>query len=285
MTEWRLVPRDGQRDLLGEGALWSARAGAFFWVDILAPALNRLVLDTGAITRWDMPEPIGWVVERASGGFIAGLRSGFAELDLDPLRIRPFCDPEPDLPGNRMNDAAADETGAIWCGTMDMAEAQDSGALYRLAPDRALARADSGYRVPNGPAFSGDGRWLFHSDTARRTVYRFARRGDALADRRDFITFTGEMGYPDGMTVDAEDHLWIAHWGGARVSRFRPDGALDRSIGLPARQVTKLAFCGERLDRLFVTSAATGLDPSETDGALFELDPGVRGRSPGWFAG
>ena len=51
------------RDTLGEGALWCARDGAFYWVDILAPALNRLVLDTGEIRRWNMPEPLhAWAV-------------------------------------------------------------------------------------------------------------------------------------------------------------------------------------------------------------------------------
>ncbi|SFR82366.1 SMP-30/gluconolactonase/LRE family protein [Sphingomonas jatrophae] len=286
MTGWRIVPRGGQRDTLGEGTVWSAREGALYWVDILAPALNRLVLATGNVTRWPMPEPLGWVVERTGGGFIAGLQSGFAELDLDPVRIRPIADPEPHLPGNRMNDGKADAHGAIWCGTMDMAEAADTGALYRFGPDRQIGRADSGYGVPNGPAFSTDGRWLYHSDTARRTVFRFPRLDAArLGARETFITFAEEDGHPDGMTVDAQDHLWIAHWGGSRVSRFRPDGTLDRAIALPARQITNLAFCGDALDRLIVSSAAIGLPDSDVDGALFEVDAGVRGCAPGLFAG
>ncbi|WP_375288480.1 SMP-30/gluconolactonase/LRE family protein [Sphingomonas sp.] len=283
---WSIVPRGGQRDQLGEGTLWSAREGALYWTDILAPALNRLVLATGEVTRWPMPEPLGWVAEREGGGFIAGFRSGFAELDLEPLTIRPFLSPEPELPGNRMNDGKADAAGAIWCGTMDMAEDQDSGALYRLAPDRSLARADGGYRVPNGPAFSADGRWLYHSDTARRTVFRFARLDEArLGEREVFIRIGEDDGYPDGMTVDGEGHLWIAHWGGSRVSRFSPDGTLDRAIALPAKQCTNVAFCGEALDVLYVSSAATGLPDSEHDGALFRVEAGVTGLAPHLFGG
>ncbi|TVV73012.1 SMP-30/gluconolactonase/LRE family protein [Sphingomonas solaris] len=285
MADWTIVSRDTQ-DSLGEGALWSARANAFFWVDILAPALNRLSLADGQLTRWPMPEPIGWVAERAGGGFIAGFQGGFAELDLDPLSIRPIGDPEPDLPGNRMNDGKADAAGNIWCGTMDMAEEQDSGTFYRLAPDLRWARMDGGYRVPNGPAFSADGRWLYHSDTARRTVYRYRRLPDGgIADRTPFITFTAADGYPDGMTVDAANGLWIAHWGGARISRFHEDGTLDRAIPLPAQQITNIAFAGPSLDRMFVTSAATGLPPTPMDGALFEMDAGAIGLPPGLFAG
>ena len=131
VSEWKRVDRD-VRDTLGEGTLWSARDNAVYWVDIRGPALNRLSLTDGDVQRWTMPEPLGWVAESRGGGFVAGLQSGFARLTLDPLVIEPFGDPEPHLPGNRMNDGKADADGRIWCGTMDMAEEQDSGSLYRL---------------------------------------------------------------------------------------------------------------------------------------------------------
>jgi len=285
MAQWQLIKRE-IRDTLGEGTLWSARDNAVYWTDILAPALNRLSLTDGNISRWAMPEPIGWVAERQGGGFVAGLQSGFARLALDPLTIEPIGDPEPHLPGNRMNDGKADAEGRIWCGTMDMAEEADAGALYRLDPDGRWLQTDGGYRVPNGPAFSPCGRWLYHSDTARRTVYRFVRaEGGGLADRQVFIRFDEEDGYPDGMTADAEGHLWIAHWGGARISRFTPEGKLDRAIPLPARQVTNICFAGAALDRMFVSSAAVDLPESDYDGALFEVEAGVKGMPTPLFAG
>jgi D-xylonolactonase len=283
VADWTIVVRD-TRDTLGEGALWSARHNAFFWVDILAPAVNRLSLEDGRIDRWAMPEPVGWLVERKEGGFIAGLQSGFAELTLEPFTVRHIADPEPHLPGSRMNDGKADADGHIWCGTMDMAEEQSVGALYRISPDLTWRTMDSGYRVPNGPAFSADGAWLYHSDTALRTVYRFARNRDgSLGERVPFILFGEDDGYPDGMTMDAEGGLWIAHWGGSRISRFTEDGKLDRAITLPARQITNIAFGGAALDRMFVTSATVGLDARPEDGALFEVFAGVGGIPPGLF--
>ncbi len=283
MPEWRIIERE-QRDILGEGTLWSARENALFWTDILAPALNRLSLASGEITRWAMPEPLGWVVERAGGGFIAGFQSGFARLDLDPLRIEHIGDPEPDLPNNRMNDGKADSTGAIWCGTMDFDCEGERGSLYRLAADRQWQRIDSGYGVTNGPAFSPDGKWLYHTDTSKGVVFRFARTAGGVARREAFIRFSEADGAPDGMTVDAQGFLWVAHWGGSRVSRFAPDGSLDRSVVLPASQVTNISFAGQALDRLFATSAAQGLPPSEFDGALFEIDAGgATGMLPGIY--
>jgi sugar lactone lactonase YvrE len=285
MAEWTIVPRD-ICDELGEGTLWSARDNAVYWVDILAPALNRLTLADGAITRWPMPEPLGWVVERRAGGFIGGFKSGFAEIDIEPFDIRPLADPEPHLPGNRMNDGKADSNGRIWFGTMDMAESQETGSLYRLDPDGRYTQMDSGYGVPNGPAFSPCGQWLYHADTGQRIIYRFQHRSDgSLTERQEFIRFAESDGYPDGMTVDAEGHLWVAHWGGSRISRFTREGALDRSIALPAKQVTNICFTGADLDRMFVTSAAIGLSASIYDGALYEVDCGTTGLPAYQFAG
>ena len=286
MSDPRPVPRAGERDRLGEGLFWSAREGALYWTDILAPALNRLSLGDGRVTRWPMPDMIGWVIERRDApGFIAGFRSGFAELLLDPVRITPIADPEPDLPGNRLNDAKADRHGRIWAGTMPIGADRPSGALYRIDPDRAVARIDIGYTVANGPAISPDGRWLYHTDTVPGLVYRFALDEAGVRDRELFIRFEPGWGRPDGMTVDAEGGLWIAHWGGSRVSRFTPGGAIDRQVALPASQITNVCFAGERLDRMFVTSAADGAEHEPQAGALFEIDPGVRGLPPNLFGG
>lgn len=287
MDDVRIIERGGVRDTLGEGLLWSAREGAVYWTDILAPALNRLTLATGEVRRWDMPEMIGWVVERRERpGLIAGFRSGFAELSLDPVAVTPMLDPEPHLPQNRLNDAKADRWGRIWAGTMPVAIDEPSGGLHRLDPDGTVRQVDSGYTVANGPAISPDHRWLYHTDTIPGLIYRFALSEEGVADRQVFIRFPREWGTPDGMTCDADGGLWVAHWGGSRVTRFTPDGAIDRAIGLPASQITNVCFAGEALDRMFVTSAADGARHEEHAGALFEVDPGgARGVASGMYGG
>ena len=284
MADWRKVERD-IRDTLGEGAMWNAAEGSFYWTDILAPALNRLTLANGTIDRWAMPAPLGWVAPREHGGLIGGFQDGVGAIDLDPLTVSERRDPEPHLPGNRMNDGKADAHGAIWFGTMDMAEVQATGSLYRLSPGGDWQMIDTGYQVPNGPAFSACGNWLYHADSARRTVYRFRLDGEEAVGREVFIRFGEHDGHPDGMTVDAEGHLWIAHWGGGGISRYDPDGQRERFVALPAVQVTNIAFCGDDLSRMFVTSAAIGLPESEFDGALFEVDSGVTGLAPGFYRG
>ena len=287
VTSFRVIQRP-TRDQLGEGLLWSARENAVYWVDILAPALHRLSLADETIRSWSMPEKIGWVVERADrAGFIAGLQSGFHELTLEPFACRRLLDPEPEFPNNRMNDALVDHLGRIWAGTMDCGCQIEAGSLYCLAGDLRLRRCDTGYVVTNGPALSPGCDFLYHNDTPRGVVYRFALKADGeLREKTEFLRFPADWGVPDGMTVDAEGGLWIAHWGGGRVSRFTPDGALDRTITLPVSQVTNCVFAGSGLDRMFVTYAATGRQGEELAGALFEVDPGgVRGVAPYYFGG
>jgi xylono-1,5-lactonase len=288
MTRWRIIERGDVRDTLGEGLLWSPREQALYWTDILTPALNRLSLGDGNIARWPMPERIGWVIERRNApGLIAGFQSGFAELDLTTMRVTPIVDPEPDLPDNRLNDAKADRAGNIWAGTMPLGADRPTGNLYRLGADRRLTTVDRGYSVANGPAFSPDEAWLYHTDTVAGTIYRFPfADGQVTGAREAFIRFEADWGKPDGMCVDAEGGLWVAHWGGARVTRFTPEGRVDHAIALPASQITNVCFAGPELDRMFVTSAADGKPDEDHAGALFEIaDPGVRGLAPNLYAG
>lgn len=272
-----IVPGSG-RAIVGEGPLWSARHNAVLWVDIIGRRLNRLSLADGAIDSWIMPEPIGWVIEREHhSGFIAGFASGFVELDLDPLRIRAIVDPEPGVVTNRMNDAKADAAGRIWAGTMPFAGDSPSGAFYRLDPDFTCTRVAGPYVIPNGPAIAPDVSYLFTTDTALSTIFRCAINDDgSLSPRTPHIVFPDEWGTPDGMTLDSDGGLWVAHWGTAQVSRFDPAGRRERAIALPPSQISSMTFAGPDLDRLFVTSAAQDVN-EDMAGALFECDPGCRG--------
>lgn len=278
MSGYVVVARD-RRDRLGEGPLWAPREAALYWTDILDRRLNRLSLATSKVESWEMPETIGWVIERARGGLVAGLGRRIVSLELDPLSIATIAEPEPERDGNRLNDATADAQGRIWAGSMPLGADRPSGALYRLDPDGGTSRVDDGYIVANGPALSPGGHLLYHADSGRGVVYRFRLEDGRLTSRETFIRFEAGWGAPDGMTCDADGGLWIAHWGGGCVSRFDPDGARERWIRLPASQITSCSFAGEGLDRMFVTSAHDGVDEAHA-GRLFEIDPGCRGLPP-----
>lgn len=284
--DYAVINREG-RDRLGEAPIWDATRGELLWVDIVIPHVHRLALSGGGIRSLSVPEPIGWVLpRRGADNHVAGFRSGFHFLDVETGERDFIGAPEADRPQNRLNDAKVDSSGRIWAGSKDDLDKEATGALYRLDPSLKWARCDDGYGVANGPAFSPDGRTLYHSDSALRTIYAFDLEEDGtLTRRRTWRVFEEEWGYPDGMTTDADGCLWVAHWGGGRISRFAPDGVLIRSIRLPATNITSCAFAGERLDRLFVTSSTIGCEDEALAGALFEVETGAVGLQPTRFAG
>ncbi|NJC32718.1 sugar lactone lactonase YvrE [Sphingomonas jejuensis] len=282
----RIIERSG-RDVLGEGPTWIPDEDSLFWVDIVGQRLWSLTLADHKIRSWPMPEKICWVVPRAGRrDLLAGFKSGIAALTLDPLSIDPIVAPEADRPENRLNDAKVDGAGRLWFGSKDDRDEDASGAFYRMDGRLVPERVDDGYGVTNGPTFSADGDWLYHTDSAARLIYRFRlEEGGRLGPREDHIRFEDEWGYPDGMTTDADGCLWVAHWAGGRISRFDPAGRRMTSVALPAANITSCAFAGPALDRLFVTSAALNDDASAHGGALFEVDAGVRGMAPVPFGG
>ena len=276
--------------VLGEGPVWVAGEKSLYWVDIKGRKVFRLDR-SGEVRHWETPFGIGSLAPRKSGGFIAGTERGFANVDLDAGLFEPFCNPETDRPTNRFNDGKVDRTGRFWAGTMDDLEQQASGALYRLDEHLTWFRIDDGYRVPNGPAFSSCGRLMYHNDSARRLTHVFdLDHSGAPLRRRLFKRHEEGHGYPDGMTVDSEDCLWIAFWDGWCVRRYSPAGDCLETIGLPVQKPTSCAFGGPSLSQLFVTSASIGLSSAERAeqpcaGGLFMLDTGCLGLVDTTFQG
>ena len=277
---------------LGEGPLWHAASQRFFFVDIHGCALHAWTPATNARQSWAMPERICWLVPRSDGdGFIAGLQSGFVRLWLEPeLRTESIGTPHPGEPLVRLNDAKADRYGRIWAGSMHNDDASlQRGRLARLTADGGINVIESGIYIANGPAIAHDGSWMLHTDSYLDTVYRYDLSPEgALSGKAVWNKFGGEQGTPDGMTLDRDGNVWVAFWGGSCIRQFTPEGTLLRTIALPAPQITSMAFGGDKLDQLLVTSARVGLDDATLEryplaGSIFVLEPGVQGVLPCTF--
>lgn len=277
--------------MLGEGPVWVARERALYWVDIKGLKINRFDPVTRQKTSWSTPFRVGSIAPRAAGGFVSGSERGLVLIDAEFTHFDIIADPEQHLPGNRYNDGALDLAGHFWAGTMDDAEEQATGALYRLDADLRWSREDEGYQITNGPAFSPDGRFLYHTDSAARAIYRFELGANgSLTGKTLFARFAQADGHPDGMTVDCEGCLWVAFWDGWCVRRLSPDGIPVLQLALPVQRPTSCTFGGTDLRQLFITSATIGLDDAARvaqplAGGLFMVDVGVSGVSVPPFAG
>ena len=278
--------------LVGEGPIWVANEGALYWVDIKGLAMHRLDVATGRSTAWKTPERVGALIPRGRGGFIACCKSGVYEVEAPFEAFRFVCAPDSDVTGNRFNDAKCDPAGRLWAGTMDDEEVQASGRLYRFDDLHHVTRFRDGVALSNGLGWSPDGRTMYFVETVKGVVWAYdydLDSGTANAGRV-FAEVRSSDGYADGLCVDAEGCVWLAHWGGARLTRFTPEGRIDRVVDVPALQVTSCAFGGDGLETLFITSAAIGLDQAALarfplSGSVFAFRPGVKGLGVASFRG
>lgn len=281
---------------LGEGATWDEARQRLLFVDILQARVHAFDPATRAHHSWRLPQKVGWLVPtRTPDTWLAGLQGGVARLRLDDgadevsdlAWLHRLHDEASPL---RLNDGKADAAGRLWFGTMDGEdEERPVGRLLRLAPgDAAPVAVDEGYRVTNGPTFSLDGRTMYHTDSAARTVHAFDVDDEGrLSNRRVWLRVTGdpaENGYPDGMTTDAEGRLWIARWGAGCVVQHAPDGRELRRVHTGAPHTTNVAFGGPGLHDLYITTARKDLADDVADrtrsGALFVLAGAGTGRAP-----
>lgn len=277
---------------LGEGPLWVAAENALYWVDIIGKQVHCLTPDSGERRTWTFDQPVTSLAVRQSDGFVATARDGFVTIDFATETVTSIVLPEANLPGNRFNDGKVDGNGRYWAGTMDDSHKQATGSLYRLDPDLTVHKMDSPYIISNGPAFSAVGRTLYHTDTVKKTIFAFDLHEDGSIDgKRPFIQLTDPAeGHPDGMTMDSENCLWLAHYGGARLTRYSPAGEVLQVVPLPVPNVTSCTFGGSNLDTLYITTACQEMSPAELEqyplaGSLFAYQPGVTGLPTQMFAG
>jgi sugar lactone lactonase YvrE len=278
--------------VLGEGALWDVAEQALYWVDIKGRRVHRYDPRRDQDQQWPVAEDVGSLAVRAGGGLVLALRSGFHFFDPQTGRTTPAVEPEPERVENRFNDGKTDRQGRFWAGSMHNPETRPTGGLYRLDADLSCRRLIDGITVSNALCWSPDGRTMYHADTTRRTVWAWDSDPDAgeIANRRVFVTLSGDDGNPDGATVDAEGFVWLAHWDGWQLTRHDPTGRTERVVRLPVQRPTCPAFGGPDLAVLYVTSAAIGLSPEALAaqpcaGGLLALDPGVRGVPEARFRG
>lgn len=274
------------RAQLGEGPVWDEARGLVWWLDIRSASLHRHDVATGRNEIQPLECRLTALALTHRNEFIACGDRGFVRLSVGAdLRVHfgPIIAAPQERAGNRFNDGKVDERGRFWAGTMDDAELGAYGALYRLDAERGVERIRTDLSVPNGPCFLADGTVLT-TDSPQRLITGIALDDDGEPiGERVFARFTAAQGYPDGMTVDADNHVWVAFWDGWCLRRLSPRGNIVAEVPLPVQRPTCPVFGGADLNYLYVTSASAGLTAAALArqpmaGSLLRCKPGVRGR-------
>lgn len=278
---------------LGEGPHWDHRQQVLYWVDIMEKRFYIYDPLKNKSTIHQFDQFIGSVVPGQDNDLIMAMQNGIYTYDLHTKELRKVADPEAKKPNNRFNDGKCDPSGRYWAGTMSLNGEEGCGSLYRLDTNGEIRTMVSNVSISNGLSWSKDKKHMYFIDTPTRKVaiYKYDDKTGDISFHKYGVNIPSEMGSPDGMTIDNEGMIWVAHWGGSRVTRWNPhSGELLDQVHVPAKNVTSCTFGGENLDELYITTASTGTNEQDAQkypesGGLFKVKTQVKGVYANHFSG
>ena len=271
---------DTAQSELGECPIWDGRIDRLWSVDIEGWAIRRFDPSTGSDESFPVHgRPGSMALTPDPDVVLVAIEDTVGHLRLPAIEWTPLVTVDTGGPANRLNDGALDRQGRLWVGTMHAALAESTGLLYRVDGDGSFAIHGRNVGIPNGIAFSGDGRTMYYADSILRMVWAYDYEPDdgTRSNERVVSDYRHLPGSPDGGTVDEDDCYWVASVFGSEIVRFTPDGRVDRVVEVPIETPTKPAFGGSDLSTMYVTSIKTDEVEGTVNGHMMAIDAGVRG--------
>ncbi len=282
-------------DVCGEGAVWHAAESAVYWVDINRFLIHRFLVADGSVRSWIFDEAVTSLSLTDRDEVLAVV------LGSGVILWEPATDTRHDpifklsgWPAVRLNDARTDPRGSLWMGSMrNNVNADGSageaggkdGMLMRLDPNGKMSVWREGIGIANTLAWSPDRRHFYFGDTIANVIwsYDYDFASGAIANERPFLDGFSR-GLPDGSTMDAEGYLWNCRFYGNCIVRVAPDGAIERVVEMPVKNITTCCFGGADLSTLFVTTASAQAPAGDRlAGSLCSIRPGVKGQAENRF--
>ena len=271
------------RCTLGEGTLWVREHNSIYFTDIKKRKIYSLNIKTKKKNIYKVNKEIGFLAHIKGYMFILGLQGELRIQNLKSKKNFKTINIESNIKLNRINDGKTDPNGNLWFGTMDNLERKiEKGSLYKLDKKLNLIKVDKNYRITNGPAFI-DKFNFYHTDSAKKNIYKIkVNKNNKIISKKIFKKFSNKDGTPDGMTLDKNKNLWVAHFHGACISVFNTKAKLIHKIHFPAKNITNCTFGGQDNSELFVTTATKGMSKAEMrkfsySGYLFSVKTNTKG--------
>lgn len=253
-----------------ESPCWDAKNKIIYCVSIKQCMVYGINTQSQEVKSYPTAGQVGCVILNGDGVLVSAEKEGVYKID--PLSGKRILWAQ--INNNkemRYNDGKLDPLGNFIVGTKGyLEEKPHKGKLYWFDGQQIKVLV-SNTSISNGIGFSPCGRKLYFIDTPTKKVgcYRYdAKEGKAIFERY-LVEIPGE-GYPDGMCVDKDGNIWVAEWGGGKVSKWDVAiGVKLKEISLPCSQVTSCCLGGDNLDWLYITTARS--EGSSVGGGLFRV--------------
>ncbi|MBA30454.1 MAG: hypothetical protein CL905_01225 [Dehalococcoidia bacterium] len=272
---------------VGEGPLWDPNTQLLYWTDIRSGRLFKFDPSDNSNKTIHSGIFIGGFSVNSQGGLLLGTWRGVMLWESDE-KYKWIHYGEFEGETLQFNDCIAGPDGSFYAGTFfdsSIEGKEKLGKLYRFFPDGKIEIVSENHGCSNGMGFSPDLNWFYHTDAAKKTIYRhhYDKKSHEVGESEVWFRYEKEGG-TDGMTVDSEGFVWSAIWGGSRIIRIDPSGKIEREILVPAVQTSSLMFGGKELKDIYITTAASPQSKHDYEpdsylgGSLFLEQQSIKGK-------
>jgi len=302
-SEVKIEPVSPAVDGLGESGHWDDQgvASSLLWVNTPGKQVKRYHMSTDKITTVSTNDSVSFVIPREQEpGLLIPQGNRLDILQEKNGQQTTFVPATAlGLPDKVVtNDGKCDARGRLWFGTYqggtDFAEIQPVGGLYSVTGNGVVRQQASGFKLCNGLDWTVDTRTMVLADSLQKAIFAFdfdVETGQISRQRRAF-DFSSRSGMPDGLTIDAEDRMWVCFLTEGKLVRFdMTTGEEIQHLDFPTVGVTCPSFGGKDLDEMYVTTTRMFQSPEQLQeaplaGSVFRVTGlGVKGKHAHKFAG
>jgi gluconolactonase len=259
-NRWIDIQRRVPTDCFLEGPSFD-REGNLYVVDVAWGRVFRISPDAevSLVAEYD-GQPNGLKIHRDGRIFIADYRHGIMRLDPASGRVTPHLERPTLEPFKGVNDLVFASNGDLYFTDQGLTGLHDpTGRLYRLRADGRLDCLLDNLPSPNGLVLASDETAVFVNVTRDNAVWRVPLMPDGSAFKVGaFIRLSGGGG-PDGLAIDEQGGLAVAHLGLGSVWLFSAAGEpLARVRSCAGSLTTSVAYGGTGRRSLYITESETG---------------------------
>jgi gluconolactonase len=204
-------------------------------------------------------------------------------LDADGNMLPPASKESDGKPLRGPNDLTLDPKGGFYfTDPGDSSDKNPIGTVHFVDSRGKTHLVAGGLAYPNGIVLRPDGKTLLVGESKHNRILAYpVREPGKVGEKKVFAELPAKRGdqidnQPDGMCLDAEGNLYVAHYGMHQVQVLNPEGRLVRRYPGGTLTTSNVAFGGPNMDQLYVTGALG--EEKGSKGALFRLDlKGVKG--------